>query len=341
MDTLAQELYHEEQRAGLIDLNKQVSELQKLLVRQYELYRLENKKTLLVKGDVSVSNQRDSIEISNLEGVLDSLSSLEKSLSVAITKNKPSKLEVSNIQDARQKTIEVNNLDELKKYFREITKAVTDNQPIVNITKQEVVFPSSPSKPVAVRLSDGRSFYKAIAQAAGARGYVILRYNKHHKPAAKLSTMVGVATQIKKLEMFRVFTTTMIGVATSSRYVRTIAKVATMIGVASTARLVLLQAKVATMVGNAIAVQNYVRLAAKVATMVGVATSTKALEMFRSFSATMVGVASSSKSLILVRQFTATMIGVASTAIQMPQTALNRITGGGTTVINKIFSILD
>ena len=48
-----------------------------------------------------------------------------------------------------------------------MTKVIISNQPIVNVEKQDIQFPTSANRPIAVRLSDGKSFYNAIAAIGG------------------------------------------------------------------------------------------------------------------------------------------------------------------------------
>jgi len=164
-----QELYQEEQRQLLLDLNKGVSLLSVKLQEQIDAYEAPAK-SLEVSGEVKVNTEK-TIEVSNLTELQQAIKNLETTLSTAIVENsyKPvDKVSVSNIKEAMPKDLAITNLAELKKYFDNIGEAIKANQPIIEVQKQNVVFPTSAGQPVSVRLSDGKSFYKAVAAIASA-----------------------------------------------------------------------------------------------------------------------------------------------------------------------------
>jgi sulfur carrier protein ThiS len=164
-----QELYQEEQRQLLLDLNKGMSLLSVKLQEQIDAYEVPVK-SLEVSGEVKVNTEK-TIEVSNLTELQEAINSLETTLSTAIVENsyKPvDKVSVSNIKEAMPKDLAITNLAELKKYFDSIGQAIKANQPIIEVQKQNVVFPTSAGQPVSVRLSDGKSFYKAVAAIASA-----------------------------------------------------------------------------------------------------------------------------------------------------------------------------
>jgi sulfur carrier protein ThiS len=164
-----QELYQEEQRQLLLDLNKGMSLLSVKLQEQIDAYEVPVK-SLEVSGKVQVNTEK-TIEVSNLTELQEAINSLETTLSTVIVENsyKPvDKVSVSNIKEAMPKDLAITNLAELKKYFDTIGEAIKANQPIIEVQKQNVIFPTSAGQPVSVRLSDGKSFYKAVAAIASA-----------------------------------------------------------------------------------------------------------------------------------------------------------------------------
>lgn len=126
----------------------------------------EKKDHISVSGEVVVNTEK-SVTVENLNDITESVELLGKTLEQAIAENsyKPQPIEVANIKEAQSKDVKINNLNDIKAYFDSVTNAIKANQPIVNITKQDIVFPTDPKKPIAVRLSNGRQFYEAIVQA--------------------------------------------------------------------------------------------------------------------------------------------------------------------------------
>lgn len=166
MDQKDLELYLEEQRELLITLGKGIGDLRDGIQKQIEIYKapLEN---VEVSGSVEVNTEKE-VEVTNLEVLDESLASLGTTLEKAIKDNsyKPlDEVSVSNIKDAVPKELSVNNLSDLAKYFTSLETAIKNNQPILNVTKQEIKFPTSAKEAIPVRLSDGKSFYNAITAA--------------------------------------------------------------------------------------------------------------------------------------------------------------------------------
>ena len=160
------DLYAEENRTQLIDTHKAILELHNLIKEQTKQYKAPSDE-LSVKGDVRVNTETE-IDVKNLEEVTKSIDALSEVLSLAIKNNsyKPVELvTVKNIKDAKPDALKITNFNELADYFNKLTKSIQDNQPIVNIAKEAIQFPTSASKPIAVRLSDGKSFYSAMTAA--------------------------------------------------------------------------------------------------------------------------------------------------------------------------------
>lgn len=94
-------------------------------------------------------------------------------LTKAITENayKPlSEISVKNIDKAKQEEIIVSNLPVLEKQVLELTKAVLNSQPEINIEKQIIEFPKTAKDYIAVRLTDGKGFYNSTGGAVAQVG---------------------------------------------------------------------------------------------------------------------------------------------------------------------------
>lgn len=159
-----QDLYNEENRKTLIDLNKSIALLNEKIDTQIENY-VAPKDEITVKGEVIVNTEKE-IEVTNLESIKSWLEELGSTVSKAIKSVKPiTEITVKNIDGAKQSDIKVSNIQELAEILLPTFKALLEKETIVNVTKQDIVFPTLPTKAIPVRLSDGKSFYNAIFQA--------------------------------------------------------------------------------------------------------------------------------------------------------------------------------
>lgn len=167
MDDKAHELYQEEIRAELIKLNQTVAQLEEITEKQLLTYQ-PPKDQVEVKGKIEVNTEK-AVEITNLEAVRDYLGELSDNLTSAIEKSVREPVNVvtiKNIAEAKSETVKVTNLGELTKQFQAIVDSIKQlPTPVVNVEKQTLELPYSATKPLAVRLSDGKSFYNAIATA--------------------------------------------------------------------------------------------------------------------------------------------------------------------------------
>lgn len=96
------------------------------------------------------------------------LTALAEAIAKAIIAAKPEivrELKVSNISDAKADEVTVKNLGELQAEIANFTKAVMQQNPVINVEKTEIRFPRSANEAIPVRLSDGKSFYNAITAA--------------------------------------------------------------------------------------------------------------------------------------------------------------------------------
>ena len=163
MDSTDLKLYQEEQRAILKNLSTTVSDFLSAVK--------EKRDHVVVSGEVGVNTEK-TVDIGNIKEFIDALDVTAEVIATAVKENsyKPEPLTISNIQDAKADSVSISNLPEFKKYFENVVAAIKANQPIVKIAKQEVVFPTSAKEPIAVRLSDGKEFYKAMMSVVGGGG---------------------------------------------------------------------------------------------------------------------------------------------------------------------------
>ena len=163
MDSEDLRLQHEENRELLIAIrdgvNKFIGELQAKDTKPV----VNIPDTTKVSGELTVNTQKE-VEITNLDSLETYFKDFAGVISSAIENNAYKPLETVKISNPT-KSMEISNLKDIKTYFDAIKTAIEKNQPIVNITKQDIVFPTNANKAIPVRLSDGKSFYNAIAQA--------------------------------------------------------------------------------------------------------------------------------------------------------------------------------
>lgn len=132
----------------------------KELLEKYEKPRSD----IEVKGEVEVTNQPTSIEMSNADMLLSAIKELKDDTTRAIKENSHKPLEsvkVANAKDLQPKEIVVKNLKNLDQRFKNLEDLIMEIKPIVEVHKEEMVLPTSPRNPLPVRLSDGKQFYNA------------------------------------------------------------------------------------------------------------------------------------------------------------------------------------
>lgn len=149
------ELYLEEQRANTLQLQELVKQLHDVIASQETLKHV----------DVTVDNQPEPLtnnDFQELKFWLDDFAS-QLTDSIKANSHKPEKsIKVDNLKEIKTEAVKITNLEDIKSYFTSLKTAIENNQPIVNVQKQDVVFPTNPKNPISVRLSDGKQFYKAI-----------------------------------------------------------------------------------------------------------------------------------------------------------------------------------
>lgn len=165
-----QELYNEEQLKNLKQINKQLSGSAIIPIPQLP-EKMKAEIVNKVSAEIINKIEIDDKPFQALSGdIQESLTVFTQNIVKAVidsSKEPISEITVKNIADAKVSEVSITNFKEFEKHISELTKAVINNQPIVNVEKQVVEFPTQANKPIAVRLSDGKSFYNAIAAAVG------------------------------------------------------------------------------------------------------------------------------------------------------------------------------
>lgn len=159
------ELHLEEQRQILLDINKGIKEFKEVLQGQIDI--------TVNQPDKMTVNTETEVDVKNLSDMKEWVDNLGDVVSKAIKDNsyKPvSEVSIKNAKDILPSKLTISNLSDIKAYFSDITRAIENNQPVVNITKQDIVFPRSAKDAIPVRLSDGKGFYNAITAAISSAG---------------------------------------------------------------------------------------------------------------------------------------------------------------------------
>lgn len=208
MDSKDYELYQEELRTELINLNESVKELREITQKQLETY-VPPKDEVEVKGEIIVNTEKE-VAVTNLEAIQGYLGEFSDKITEAIEKSVPEPLKsltIENINDAKADVVKISNLDDLRSEFERITKAINElPAPIVNVAKQDIVFPKSPSEAIPVRLSDGKSFYNAITTAlSNSMASYINRDNKGVPVLLESDNSVPVTIREKERETLDIY----------------------------------------------------------------------------------------------------------------------------------------
>ncbi len=164
MDQKSIELYNEEQLSLLKGLRDDIVGLKDVLTDKIAI-NVTNPDEVRVSGKVEVNTEKE-VSITNMDEFVSGLDKLAQNLELTLKKLTPTDtVTVKNIQDAIAKELRVSNLGDLKADLQAIKQAVIDNQAIVNVTEKAISWPQLAKDAIPVRLSDGKSFYKAVAAA--------------------------------------------------------------------------------------------------------------------------------------------------------------------------------
>lgn len=174
MDTKDFQLYAQENKQILLETQTILRDLKTLLDVKLP-QQINTPDNIHVTGDVKILNQQDAIELSNIALIKTWVTEQTEAINKTIKDNHTKEVTdvtVKNIADAQAKTVNVTNIKEfatnLVKELAPIVAAIKEIKPVV--TTQKVELSTDPTKPIAVRLSDGKSFYKAIAAAMSGGG---------------------------------------------------------------------------------------------------------------------------------------------------------------------------
>lgn len=158
-----EELHLEEQRKILLDTQKTIGELLPALEKVASAIE-PPKDEVAIKGDVTIANPPESMEVSNLEALTDAIKSLGDKLHKTIEKNSHKPLDTVTVANPTE-SVTIKNLTATNNLLTELKKAIDGLDLHVSVEKQEIKFPTAAKDAVPVRLSDGKSFYKAVQTA--------------------------------------------------------------------------------------------------------------------------------------------------------------------------------
>lgn len=187
MDSRNIELYQEENREILKGLVAGVELLAKSLEDDRHINVVnEIPDTTKVEGSVEITNPQQSVSVDNLEEVKEALKGFADEIKKAIENNSYKPVEVvsiKNSEDLKAKSVEISNISEFKDYLSDVVQAIQDNQPVVNVAKQAIDWPRTAKEAISVRLSDGKSFYTAIANAVASGGGIPVSMTRNSQTA--------------------------------------------------------------------------------------------------------------------------------------------------------------
>jgi hypothetical protein len=166
MDAKDLELYQEEQLEILKQTLNEIGTLKKALEKEVIVNVAPSDN---IKGRVEVVNPVDTVTVKNFEALTKGLDNLAVQITNSIKNNAHKPLDTIKISNPVNE-IKVTNLNELKKQLEALEKAVRESESIVNVEKQDIKLPKTPKDYLSVRLTDGKSFYNAVANLSTSLG---------------------------------------------------------------------------------------------------------------------------------------------------------------------------
>lgn len=157
------ELYLETQEQILLDTQKAIADLLPALEKVSAAIE-PHPEQMTVSGEVSVSNQVKAVDVTNLEAITDALTALGDKLHTSIQKNAHKPLEAVTVKNPTD-SVTVKNLTSTNNLLTELKKAIDGLDLNVTVEKQDLKLPTAAKDALPVRLSDGKSFYKAVSTA--------------------------------------------------------------------------------------------------------------------------------------------------------------------------------
>lgn len=199
MDNKEFELHLEEQRSILNGINASLGALNDRLSKTLEVAEKSPVKEMIVTGEVQVNTEK-SIEVTNLEIIAEAVKLLTQQTTRAIKdtyRPAPSEITVKNIADAQVREVTIKNIATFGEQAAKLVEAAVQKyQPTIKIEKQELNFPRAAKDAIPVRLSDGKSFYNAIASAISAATPNVMKVTNVDGSAIGGSTTTNYITKI-------------------------------------------------------------------------------------------------------------------------------------------------
>ena len=163
------ELHAEETHKKLVEVDQKLQQLDSLLSGVLKV-QVESAPTQQVSGEITVNTEKE-VTIANIEEVHKAVKLLADETRKTITetyKEPPDNITVKNIAEAKADTVKVNNIVEFSngviKALEPIIAQVAKIEPTVVVEQKEITLPTNPKNPIAVRLSDGKSWINQLIQ---------------------------------------------------------------------------------------------------------------------------------------------------------------------------------
>lgn len=164
------ELHAEETHKKLVDVDKKLQELDSVLSGVLKVQVENPTEVQTVEGKLEVNTEK-AVEVTNLEVIHDAVKLLAEQTSKTIAdtyKAPPDSVTVKNIAEAKADTVKVNNIVEFSngviKALEPIIAEIAKIEPTVVVEQKELTLPTNPKNPIAVRLSDGKSWINQLVQ---------------------------------------------------------------------------------------------------------------------------------------------------------------------------------
>ena len=159
------ELYQEENLKVLKEVSEYLKGAQVISMapRMPEKMKAEiiNRVTAELVGEIKVDKSSIAFISDEINKQLEIIAS---SIANAIRESQPevlAEIKVNNLSEAKTEEVTVKNLRGIEDKISDLTKAVIDNKPYINVEKQDITFPRAAKDYISVRLTDGQSYYDA------------------------------------------------------------------------------------------------------------------------------------------------------------------------------------
>ena len=164
------ELHAEETHKKLVEVDTKLAALEATLAGVIKTEVQNTPDVQPVSGELTVNTEK-AVEVTNLEVIHDAVKLLAEQTSKTIADTytaPPEIITVKNIAEAKADTVKVNNIVEFSngviKALEPIIAQVAKIEPTVVVEQKELTLPTNPKNPIAVRLSDGKSWINQLVQ---------------------------------------------------------------------------------------------------------------------------------------------------------------------------------